>query len=414
MRILVSAIACHPEWGSESAVGWKTALALAKSHEVHVLTSSENREGIEQFLCTRGIANPSFAYFGATGPYHANRLIARAQSWLRYVGWMRRSLAEARAVLGKRHFDLVHHVTYSTCRVASPLWQLGLPFVFGPIGGGEEIPWVAVGSMSRGQRLHEVVRLVANKMMNFSCRLRRTVRNSSALIASNQATSQTLRRLGADPGKIVILPVVFFTEETIAQITSRPKAYGHAQNHLTIFSSGMLEGRKGLAIALHAVRVAADSGLNVSFTIPSRGPEFSYLRSLTYRLGISDMVHFPESLPRGQYWEQLLSADIYMAPSLRDNCPATLLEAMLCRCVPIVANCNGPGEIVSHETGELIEPAKPQGMAAEIARKLLELAHDRAEMARKAEAASRHVATAFTEAHYLQTIDAVYRKTTCR
>ena len=414
MRVLLSAIACHPDHGSESAVGWKAALALAKSHDVHVLTAAENREGIEHYLAIHRLTNPSFTYFGPEGGYHPNRLVARGQSWLRYLIWMLQSLGQARALLEKESFDLVHHVTYSTYRVASPLWKLGLPFVFGPVGGGEKLPWIATDSMSQGQKAQEGFRVVANALARFSPKVRRTIRNSSVLVASNQATADMLRSLGAGRSDVRILPVVFFTDDHIRDIRSRPKARSDEANSLTLFSSGMLEGRKGLSIALHAIRMARSAGLKLDFTIPSRGPEFSYLKDLAHRLSLDDSVHFPDSLPREEYWAKLLSSDIYMAPSLRDNCPATLLEAMLSRCVPIVANCNGPGEIVSQEVGELVEPARLEQMASEIADRLLKLAQNRAELRKKAEAASNHVATNFTETHYLHSIEEAYEKAIAR
>lgn len=49
MKILLVAFACHPEWGSESAAGWKTAMLLAREHKVHVITHPENQLAIESF-----------------------------------------------------------------------------------------------------------------------------------------------------------------------------------------------------------------------------------------------------------------------------------------------------------------------------------------------------------------------------
>jgi glycosyltransferase involved in cell wall biosynthesis len=414
MRVLVSSIACHPEYGSESAVGWKVVLALSRHHEVHVLTSAENREGIEAYLTRHNITNPSFTYFGHVDPYHPSRLIARGQSWLRYLSWTRRCLAQTQNLLKTRTFDLVHHVTYSTYRVASPLWKIGLPFVFGPIGGGERLPWVAAASMSRAQQLQEVVRLLANGLTRVSVRVHRTIRNSAAIIASNQATAKTLVSLGAEPRRLRILPAVFFNDEQINNLRNKKKSESIRDDHLEIFSSGMLEGRKGLGIALHAVRMARSSGLSLRFTIPSRGPEFAYLQQLARRLGIDDIVNFPEPLPREEYWAKLLNTDIYMAPSLRDNCPATLLEAMLCRCVPIVADCNGPGEIVSETIGELVKPAPLEKMASDIADRLVALGRNKDELKKKADAASDYVADTFTEKRYMRAIEQAYFEATAR
>ena len=372
------------------------------------MTHIENRQGIERYLQRQGLSNPSFTYFGTGGTYHPNRLIARGQSWFRYIKWTRASARHARSLLSTQSFDLIHHVTYSTYRVASPLWALGVPFVLGPVGGGETLPWIAASSMCSGQRILERIRLLSDTAARFSRGIRRTIQNASVLIASNQATARTLRSIGGNKLKIRVLPVVFFTDEQIRDIRGRPKTYSDRNNCLRIFSSGMLEGRKGLSIALHAVRLAIDAGLSIDFTIPSRGPEFSYLKGLANRLGLDNNVCFPESLPREEYWAKLLSSDIYMAPSLRDNCPATLLEAMLARCVPIVANCNGPGEIVSEAIGEVVQLAAPDVMARDISQKLLALARNRLTSTAKAQAASDFVADNFTQGTYLSTIGSAY------
>ncbi len=112
MRVLLSAIACHPTQGSESAVGWKAALALASEHRVHVLTSTSNQAGIEAFLSAHTLPNLSFTYFGYDAPYHENRLVARAQSWLRSVRWMNELLLEADKLLVTQSFDVIHHITF--------------------------------------------------------------------------------------------------------------------------------------------------------------------------------------------------------------------------------------------------------------------------------------------------------------
>lgn len=410
MRVLLSAIACHPDHGSEGGVGWKAATALAREHEVHVLTSSANRTAIESALAGSNHPNLSFTYFGVDAPYHENRLLARAQSWLRYLSWMREVLPQARRVAASRRFDLVHHVTFSTFRVASPLWQLGLPFVFGPTGGGERTPSVTRPSMSAGQRAHESLRDALNALALWNPGVRRTISRACVVLASNRSTAALLGKLGADPSRIIHLPVVFFADRQMRELSSREKKWSAPGTPLRLFSSGTVEGRKGLSIALHAIALARDQGVPCRFTMPSRGPEFAHLRRLATRLGLQDSVHFPDGLSRADFWETLMSSDICLMPSLRDNCPATLLEAMLCRCVPLVVDCNGPGEMVPAETGFKIAPAEPSVMASRFAAELVRLASDRSLLPVLAGKAADHVRANFNEDHYLRTMNEAYRR----
>ncbi|MFD2146923.1 hypothetical protein [Mucilaginibacter antarcticus] len=53
-RLLLSVFACNPSMGSEDGNGWNWAVGLAaKGYNVHCLTRSINREGIEAFLSPR-------------------------------------------------------------------------------------------------------------------------------------------------------------------------------------------------------------------------------------------------------------------------------------------------------------------------------------------------------------------------
>ena len=414
MRVLLSAIACHPEHGSEAAVGWKSAMALALKHEVHVLTSESNRESITAWTREKQIENPSFHFFGVDAPYCENRLIARGQSWLRYAAWTKESLARAGELVDKIPFDVVHHATFSTCRVASPLWKLGIPTVVGPVGGGESTPMICLGSMSWQQRLYEITRFAANAALPLSPNLRRAVAHTGIFVASNMATRLMLLRLGARPGRIMQLPVVFFTEEQLAAMPSRHPIAREPNSGLKLFASGILEGRKGISIVLEAMHMAKARGVRCEITIPSQGPELQHLRRLARKLGLEREALFPDTLARGAYWENLLGSDIYAMPSLRDNCPATLLEAMLCGCAPVIADCNGPGEMVPEGSGIKLPPMEPRAMAESMAEALIDLDADRAKLSKLGENAEMHVRRTFTEKRYLETIGTAYERAVSR
>lgn len=36
--------------------------------------------------------------------------------------------------------DVCHHVSIADFRCAGKLWKLNIPFIFGPVGGGQETP----------------------------------------------------------------------------------------------------------------------------------------------------------------------------------------------------------------------------------------------------------------------------------
>jgi hypothetical protein len=55
--------------------------------------------------------------------------------------WERRAFTLAQEITRAEEFDLVHHLTMQGYREPGFLWQLPLPFVWGPAGGHAQMPW---------------------------------------------------------------------------------------------------------------------------------------------------------------------------------------------------------------------------------------------------------------------------------
>ena len=126
MKILVSAIACNPYQGSENSVGWLAVRALARDHEVWVLTGRRAEADLQRARAEGLVPDRvHFVFAGQCAPWHPNRLRARLQGWREYQAFSRAILPVARSLHAAEKFDLVHHVTYVTWRVASPLGNWG-------------------------------------------------------------------------------------------------------------------------------------------------------------------------------------------------------------------------------------------------------------------------------------------------
>ena len=198
MKILVSAIACCPLFGSEVLLWLECRSALARDHELWVIINNQGKEGVQAAVAKGEVpTNIHFIYHGRSKeefdrtfltPWHPNRLIARLANWLNYLEWNNGLLDLARKLHAQIGFDLVHHVTYATWRVGSPLVCLGVPFVWGPIGGGEDMPLPFVPMLSAEGAAFEVLRKVSDLVSTFSRAVRRTARLSSHIFAANKET----------------------------------------------------------------------------------------------------------------------------------------------------------------------------------------------------------------------------------
>jgi glycosyltransferase involved in cell wall biosynthesis len=407
MRILLSAIACHPEQGSEGGVGWKAAAALSKQHKVNVLTSNWSRPAVRKALSTGAFPNLSFTFFGTDAPYHENRLIARLQSWTRYLKWTRESLDVARDLASKQQFDLAHHVTYSSWRVPSPLWKLALPFVWGPVGGAAEYPRHLLGRLAPRSALFEMMRGLSNMQSSRSRALQDCVRKSSAVVASNQETFDRLLDMRGRADGLHLLFPTFFTAQQVESLRFDP-AHKSAQGPLRLFAGGNMIGSKGLVFALEALEAVSQQGVSWKLVVGGYGPEIPFLKRKAKDFGISDRVEFHMGFAGAEYIKKLKESHIFILPSFRENAGITMLEAMLAGCVPVIVDASAQAAVVDNTCGFKIPVRGADEISAGLADAIRLLARNPQQRVVMGQRASELIARSFREDNYLRDINDIY------
>jgi len=408
MKILISAIACSPYGGSELYFGWSAVKALARDHEVWVLTTARYQADIEDAVGKGFLpGRVRFVYAGPFKNWHPNPLRARIQSWQEYLTFSKSILGVARELHLREKFDLVHHVTYATWRVQSELWQLGIPFVFGPIGGGEKFPLRFIPAVSPVAGAFEITRMVSNLKSRFTPSVVSCLRRASQVLVANAETEHLVKQIRKSAEGVTLLSPAFYSNEQIKQFTcnfSEKNIHGK----LRFFAGGNLEGRKGVALALKALARAKALGVRFTFRLGGHGPEAGTLRSLSQRLGLSEEVIFGESLRGETYFKELQQTHVFLLPSLRESAGLTMMEAMLAGCVPVVADCGGPGKIVTADCGFKVPVRSPAKMTSDLTEIVVMLDKKRDLIESLGTAAADRITAEFSEKHYRMTINKVY------
>ncbi len=409
MKILISAIACDPFGSSEGLHGWLACRSLAALGELWLLVSDEHRAGVEKGRA-QGLVpeNMHFHFIGEAKRYHENRMIARAQSWGRYLKFSRSILPIARDLNERISFDLSHHVTYSTWRVASPLWRLGIPFIWGPISGTEVFPLKHFGPiLSPSAKAFEAARVLGGRWSESNPEVRATAKNAFHIFAAHREAVPHLTRLRGSGDGISVLSYYTFSPETIAAF-ARPAFVQRPDEPLKILAGGNLEGRKGIAVALQGLALAKKAGARFTYRVTSHGPELEHLKRLARELGIENEVSLGHGFPREEFIRGLHDTDLYLLPSLREGGGLTMMEAMLAGCVPIVADAGGPGTAVSDECGVRIPVHTPEQMARDIADAVIRFDRDRPLVAQMGAAGPRRIAEQYAHARFVEAMRSIY------
>lgn len=320
MKILLSAFACEPGGGSEPGIGWDWATELARIADVVVLTDGSFRSTIEAELERVPRPNMSFVYLGR-GPRGYEGLSVYPY----YAAWQRRALQIARGLHDLHDFDVAHHLTYGMHRMPSWLWRLPIPFIWGPIGGGEDVPAAFYSPRHLGAKesSKEVVRRIWNLVCPVDPRLRSIARNAKVTAVT---TEQTRQAFPVDArGRMIVMPRRGLAAEDL-EVLGRLRRPPPPPTGMSAAFVGRLLGWKGPSYALEAFRDYAVTHPDATLHFYGSGPAQPRLERMAAPLGAQVIFHGP--LSRAALLQRYAAHHALLFPSLHDSYPQVALEAM--------------------------------------------------------------------------------------
>lgn len=389
-------------------MGWAAYQALRSRHEVRVLTSASGRESIRAAI-REGLAREEDFIFvqerwSLVDQPAADKLI----NWLNTFHFQKSLAKIAQPVIREFCPEVVHQVTIGTWRAGNPLVGCGLPFIWGPIGGGEELPPAFFSTFSIYSRLFEILRKVSGWWARHSSLVLRTARQADWVFAGNLPTLSVVAGLRGHADRLEVLPFAAFAEEKMREFVPRPFIQNHEKSPIQIFSGGYVEARKGIGLALQALANLQRRGFDFRYEHGGIGPEQVFLTKQIADAGLAGCAGIVQPYAGEAYRRKLRETDIFLFPSLRENCGISLLEAMGHGCVPVVADHAGPGEIVTSDCGIKIPVTRPAEFVDCLTEELAKLFRDAERRRRLGEAARVRVLQNFSRNRWLEKVEAAY------
>lgn len=403
MKVLLSAYSCSPIGGSEFGVGWECACALAEHHEIIVITRTVFRSVIEAELKRAPRKNLSFVYYDLPAtlrPFGIGDPDKPTQFY--YVLWQRAIRGVARDLLAKHDISIIHHVTFVKYWAPSFLASLPVPFVWGPVGGGESAPLAFWKGFSLRGKVYEGLRDTARWLQERNPSVRRTARNAAITLATSEQTADRLGRIGAK--NVDVYAAIGMPEDEIAMLDTI-KSSEHTP--FRFVSVGRLLHWKGFHLGIAAFAKAAIP--DAEYWIVGDGPESDRLVALAERLGVADKVKFWGRLPREDVLERMAQSDVLVHPSLHESGGGVCLEAMAARCPVICLNLGGPPVLVG-AGGIVVDAVDAAATERQLADAMVRLSGDPDLCRRMGEAGRRQLVERYLWRNKARHYSAIYEK----
>ena len=376
MKVLLLAYECSPFRGSEWAVGWGRLLQAAREFETHVVTSEKNFAALERAR-GEGLVPSNVQFYTPEPDAKLRELEGKpvlfAYNYTAYHQWQRLAYVLVCELHAKERFDVVHQVNVATFREPGYAWQLGIPFLWGPVGGSQNFPVRFLTMLPAVEAFKELLRGVSNRVsLRWKRRVRDAAKNAAMLVAANSTNRRDYERVFGRRVELLL-------ETGLAKVEAPDRRRFHARvaekgaRPLRILWSGEFQSRKALPLLLKAL-AAVKAEVNFELRVLGDGPMEQRWRGEVERLRLGERVEFMGRLPFTEAVAQMEWAELFCFTSLRDTSGNVVLEALAAG-VPVVCfNHQGAGDMVSETSGVKLAVSSPRRAVEDWARTIRELA----------------------------------------
>jgi glycosyltransferase involved in cell wall biosynthesis len=372
MNILLSAYACEPNKGSEAEVGWEWAVNLAATeHRVWVVTRANNREPIEGELRQKPpLGSLSFLFYDL--PDWLRRWKSgRRGLYVYYLLWQWGAYRLAKREHRRVRFDLVHHVTLANIRLPSFMGRLRIPFILGPVAGGEAAPLALRRGYGWKGFVRDALRDISNFLIAFDPLVRATLGRATRIyVTSEQTRSLVPTRFRS---KTAVRLAIGYDHTPPACVGAHER-----REEPSLLFVGEFRYLKGMHLALPAFALLLTACPQARLTLIGRGPAEKEWRRLARSLGIAERLTWMPWISRQQLVREYLRHDIFLFPSLHDSGGFVVLEALSAGLPVVCLNLGGPGIIVNHTCGRIVavRPADRDAVIRQLAEEIRQLLTD--------------------------------------
>lgn len=372
MRILLTAINCKPNSGSEEALGWSNLIGYAElGYEITMITASYNRrdcEANEQFKdYSSRIRMIYIKYPEFLKGWKESRL--RSNIWNAY--FQKKAYKVALELIKEGNdYAYCRHVSWASLIQKTYMYKLPIPFIFGPVGGGEIKPHNIEAQYTIKETIKEKIREIIIFYSTHRPYWYDMLNKTKLVLVTTEETG-------------ALIPLKYKKKVVVQQGISIPKNEIKNKEHSSntdkfkIIMSGRMLPWKGFDLGIEAICGLLNRGYDLSLEIYGGGAE-QKVQQLKNKSGqwLNTHIVFHGNVPKNKMLEAYESGSCLLNTSYHDSGCYVVLEAMAHELPVICVNTGGPKVLTDKYSAIRIEPNKRTVMVYEIEKAIELLLND--------------------------------------
>ncbi len=334
-HILVFAYQISPYAGSEFAVAWNYVVNMSRTNRLTVLygvsegwTCIGNVDKMQKYLQANRVENVEFVPVLPDEDIRrrieriGNGRLAYYRFYSVYRRFHRLVAETARQIIAREKIDLIHYLGPIGYREPGYLRQLGLPYIWGPIGGISSAPMrLLPGASSFRGALEIVVKETVNVLQyTFSRRIRKALKETDLLLVNHTENASVVERI-AGRRDLHILP-----ENGVDEFFPLNEDKFKSDKIECIWV-GSLDARKSLHTLLKALTMV-DKNAPLIVNIVGYGPLEEKHKRYAKAHGIDHFIKWHGRVDREEVFRIFNRSHLHIITSLKEGHTTVIWEAM--------------------------------------------------------------------------------------
>jgi glycosyltransferase involved in cell wall biosynthesis len=353
ISVLINAYACSPDMGSEQGMSWNWIKNLSNYCKVHVITEGEYKNKIEEAVNNLPQRDNIIFYYNEV-PDKVRKICWNQGDWRFYYYynvWQKKTYHIALDIIKKNPIDIIHQLNMIGFREPGYLWKIkNISFIWGPIGGMENIPKAYIKGENIKQKLIVYLKSFINSYQSrYSPRVNKAINRADALIAAVKGVKDKIEQYHDKQITLINETGCYVHESLVVEDKSNKSSFD-------IIWVGKFDFRKQLGMALKTIgKIKNRVGLKFHIVGSGSKIDISFYKKMADDLGIYELCEWYGLIPNEKVQQLMRQSDLLFFTSIMEGTPHVVLEAIGNNLPVLCLNTCGQAASVNNTIGIKIE-----------------------------------------------------------
>lgn len=373
IKILINAYACSPGMGSEPGMAWNWVSNLAKFCELYIITEGEFREKIEAVVPMLEQGKNMHFYYNPVSE-EIRKMCWNQGDWRFYKyyrEWQWKTYLMAKEICSSEHIDVLHQLNMIGFREPGYLWKLskenGVPFVWGPVDAKDKFPVAYLDGASIKTKLFmRLKNFLTGIQLRYSGRVLKAAHQASVVFSASSNSQRSFKKYMRIDSPLL--------NETGCYVQEHPVTDKSKKETFDVLWVGKMDFRKQLALALQTMTSIGNNKFRLHIV---GGGDSAFYQQMAEGLGIADQCVWHSMVSHDEVQKLMQASDVFFFTSVAEGTPHVVLEAIGNNLPVVCFDTCGQGDAVNDKVGRKVALSNPAQSAADFAKLLNDLEHDR-------------------------------------